>query len=603
MIKQNLIIRLVISIFLLFTTSVSATVILTDEIQKNEHFRIKYFYDESSSLTIQNISKTNFTQTIPSQFTKGYNYGNAWFKFEFQNNSKNNEFVLYFTESIWSTLNLYSKQHSSWLVQKNGLNIPLSEREIKDSSPAFNIHINSGENAVFYVKGNTIASQIGEFQLYTKNEYFNPSRITITEWYIIYAFVLFGFILLNLYNFIVTKERIYAYYIGYVIVYIIFSSMHSGTYISFGFPNWQEGLHVLGQLTLFTLLQFSIEFLELKRTYPLMKKVFNYLSVVSLLFAFLLSQNILYSTIASNIFFSGVLIFIVYVAIKIFRNGFNGAKYYLIALMLYLPSMAMMAMDFNTLLPNTDMTRYSFLGGAFVEIFLFTLILTNRYMDVNKEKIVVQKALIEEQNNNELRLVSEIEKKTNYLTKANIRLREQTTELEKIKEQLTKEATTDMLSGLYNRRYFFEASQKSFYTAMRYEQDLSILMIDIDKFKDLNDTYGHIFGDRVIRVLSNVFKKAIRDSDILARYGGEEFIVLLPQSDKQDSMLLAERIRLEVEREEIVSDNGKTPKITVSIGLTQLDNEEDIDIEQLILRCDKALYNAKDSGRNRVCTL
>ena len=508
---NGVIIKLLLFITLFSVSMLNASVILTDDISKKENFTIKYFYDDKSLLTIEDIEKTKFKNEIPSQFTKGYRYGNAWFKIDIKNESKNENFVLYFTESIWSALDLYTKQDSIWKVEKNGLNIPLNDRDIKDSSPAFNIYINSGETISLYVKGNTIASQIGEFQIYTEKEFFNPSRITISEWYMIYAFILFAFILLNAYNLIATKESIYAYYIGYGFIYIVVSFMHSGVYISFGFANWQEGLHTLGQLTLVTLLLFSIEFLELKRTYPFMEKVFYILSIVAFVFALLLFQNIPYSTVTSNIFFCGTLITIVYVAVSIMRSGFDSAKYYLLALLLYLPSMAMMAMDFNTMLPNTDFTRYSFLGGAFVEIYLFTLILTNRYMHINR---------------------------LNNLLSA------KTDELEETKKQLTIQATTDMLSGLYNRRHFVEISQRCYYKAKRYEKKLSMLMIDIDKFKNINDTYGHMFGDTVIRSTASVIKKTLRESDTAARYGGEEFIILLPETGIDEAYKLAQRLRI-----------------------------------------------------------
>ena len=591
-------------LLLLFCIStLNASLILLDDTQKNENFSIQYLYDEDSYLDIEDVQNINFTQRISSQFTQGYKYGNAWFKISLTNKSKNEDFVLYFTESIWSTLDLYSRQGTTWKVQKNGLNILLTQRSIKDSLPAFSVHIETGKDAVFYVKGQTIASQIGEFQIYTQEEFFNPNRITITEWYMIYAFVLFAFVLLNFYNFIMTREAIYAYYIGYVLVYIVFSFMHSGVYMAFGFPNWHEGLHVLGQLTLFTLLLFSIEFLELKTTYPQMKKIFLYLSGIALLFSFLLSKDIAYATIASNIFFSAVLMLIVYVAVKVLKNGFDGAKYYLLALMLYLPSMAMMAMNFNAMLPNTDITRYSFLGGAFIEIFLFTLILTNRYMEATKEKLLAQNALLEEKMNYEQTLISEIDKKTKYLTIANNKLTEQKQELQEVKEQLTIEATTDMLSGLYNRRFFFEASQKCYYNAMRYKQELAILMLDIDKFKNVNDSYGHVFGDKVIRIISNILKHASRESDIVARYGGEEFIILLPQTNLESALNSAQRIRLEIQNKEILLNTDKVIKITASIGVTHIDYKDDTSIEESITRCDKALYQAKESGRNKVCHL
>ena len=592
-----------ILLFLLFVLSLNAALVIKDSTKKYENFNIQYLYDESSSLSIETIQNKKFPKNINSQFTQGYKYGDAWFKLEFTNKSKNEEFILHFTEPIWSTLDLYKKQNSQWIVQKNGLNVPLKKREILNSTPAFHLKINSGETAIFYVKGNTIASQIGEFQLYTKKEFCNPSRITLIEWYTIYSFVLFAFILLNLYNFLITRERIYIYYIAYVFMYILFASMHSGVYIDFGLPNWQEGLHVLGQLTLFALLLFSIEFLELKTTYPFMKKVFNYLAIGTLIFALLLSQDVPYSTIASNLFFSTVLITIVIVAIKVLKNGFNGAKYYLIALMLYLPSMAMMAMNFNTLLPNNDITRYSFLAGAFIEIFLFTLILTNRYKEATKEKITIQNQLIEEKKLNEQQLLFEIEKKTDHLMIVNQHLIKQTQELKEAKKQLTIEATTDMLSGLYNRRYFFEASQISFYTAVRYNQTLSILMLDIDYFKKINDKYGHTFGDKVIRTVSNILKNLSRDSDIVARYGGEEFIILLPQTDINKAINLANRIRLEIQNKNIFFNTETPVNITISIGVTEFNHENDVDIEGFITRSDNALYKAKENGRNQVQSL
>ena len=346
--------------------------------------------------------------------------------------------------------------------------------------------------------------------------------------------------------------------------------MHSGVYIAFGFPNWQEGLHVLGTLVLSSLLLFSIEFLKLQETYPVMKKVFKYLSVGALFMALLLSQNIPYSTVASNIYFSLTLIFIVYVAIRVMKNGFYGAKYYLIALMLFLPTMAMMAMNFNAMLVNNDFTRYTFLAGAFVEIFLFTILLTDRYMNIN--------------NTNNLLTIK-------------------TVELENMRKQLTIEATTDVLSGLYNRRYFYDISEKYYHTAKKYDQELSVLMIDIDKFKDINDTYGHDVGDNIIEASAKTLTKIARKNDVVARYGGEEFIILLAETGSDTAMELAERIRVEIENNTITLDNGEAVYITVSIGVTQLNKMNDKNIEETIKRCDNALYESKDQGRNRVSTL
>ena len=391
---------IIVAIFLisLCSTQLNANLVLVDSTKKYDNFTIEYLSDKTSSLSFDELQLSGFHETIPSQFTQGYKYGNAWFKLELKNNSKNEDFVLCFTEPFWSTLDLYTKNNSRWNIDKNGLNIPLDERKIKDVLPAFHFHINSGETQFLYVKGSTIASQIGEFQVYTEDEFFNPIRTTITEWYTIYCFVILIFILLNIYSYITTKDSIYIYYMTYVSTYIIFVSMHSGIYMSYGFTNWPEGLHVVGAFILISLLLFSIKYLELKTTYPLMNKVFKILTVVALVFALLLSQNIMYVNMISNIFFSIVIVIILVVAIKVLKDGFRGAKYYLVALMLYLPTMGIMAMNFNSLLPNTDLTRYIFLGGTFVEIFIFTLLLTDRsnirlHEEVNKRKSIEENLL------------------------------------------------------------------------------------------------------------------------------------------------------------------------------------------------------------------
>lgn len=591
--------RFILFFLLCFNTSY-ASLIITNNSNKYDNFSIQYFYDENSTLNIVDIQKQKFTSTISNQFTQGYKYGAAWFKLEFNNKSKNHEFVLAFTESFWSSFDLYSYTNSSWKIQANGLNIPLNKRDIQDVSPAFNIQIPVNSSSTFYIRGTTISGQIGEFQLYTNKYFYNPSRVTLTQVYFIYAFVLLAFVLLNIYNFIITKESVYIYYITYVIAFILFIAMQSGFYISLGLTNWKEGLHVVGAIMVFFFFVFSINFLELTKNSPLVYKIFKYLSVGFILFALLIQLNIPYTSLLFNIFASFMLMTMLIIAIRIFFHGFNDAKYYLIALIFYIPTMSLMSLTFNNIIPNTDITRYAFIVGSFIEIFFFTLILTNKYITVNKEKIKVQNALLDEKAKNEKTLKSEIDKQTQYLLETNEHLMNKTKELQKIKKQLTIEATTDVLSGLYNRRYFFENAQSIFYTSLRYKQNLSILMMDIDHFKNVNDTHGHLFGDRVIRVFSSILKDLSRESDIVARYGGEEFIVLLPQTDIKQANNLAQRIRSIIEKEEFTTKKDEKLVITVSIGITQLKATSDVDIMHLIGRCDKALYKAKNEGRNRV---
>jgi len=161
----------------------------------------------------------------------------------------------------------------------------------------------------------------------------------------------------------------------------------------------------------------------------------------------------------------------------------------------------------------------------------------------------------------------------------------------------------DELTGVNNYRYFTEKLKEEKRRALRYDQPLSLIMIDIDWFKRFNDNYGHEVGNRVLVGLTRVFKTCIRDVDILCRYGGEEFIVILPQTTEREALKIAERIREEVEKSEFGGGDGiPTLKVTVSLGVSSFP-ENRRSQEELVNAVDQALYRAKGSGKNTVCTV
>jgi diguanylate cyclase (GGDEF)-like protein len=167
-----------------------------------------------------------------------------------------------------------------------------------------------------------------------------------------------------------------------------------------------------------------------------------------------------------------------------------------------------------------------------------------------------------------------------------------------MEEELRKLATTDYLTGLFIRRQLFELGEKEINRAQRNGDPLSLMMLDIDHFKSINDTYGHAIGDEVLKKFSMLFRDSLRNIDIVCRFGGEEFVAILPDTDTQTATDVAQRLRLNVETS-IMPIEGKELKYTISIGLAVL-REKDISINQLINRADEALYHAKRSGRNQV---
>jgi len=160
-------------------------------------------------------------------------------------------------------------------------------------------------------------------------------------------------------------------------------------------------------------------------------------------------------------------------------------------------------------------------------------------------------------------------------------------------------ASTDPMTKLYNRRYFTKISKHILNLAKRENQDISIIMLDIDKFKTINDTYGHDVGDEVIISLADTLIKHQRKSDIVCRYGGEEFVMLLPNTSLDGAKTTAQHIRENVEKLDI-NIGDKTLKFTVSLGVSSVKDDES-SIEKSLKRADEALYEAKKSGRNKVC--
>ncbi len=162
-------------------------------------------------------------------------------------------------------------------------------------------------------------------------------------------------------------------------------------------------------------------------------------------------------------------------------------------------------------------------------------------------------------------------------------------------------ASTDPMTKLYNRRYFSKISEHTLDLSKREKKDLSIIMLDIDKFKKVNDTYGHSVGDEVIIHLANEMRNNQRKSDISARFGGEEFVILLPNTDSEGAKIVAQKLRESVENAKIVYDGTNTLSYTISLGVSQIDLSKNQTIEDGLKESDDALYEAKETGRNKVC--
>ena len=167
-------------------------------------------------------------------------------------------------------------------------------------------------------------------------------------------------------------------------------------------------------------------------------------------------------------------------------------------------------------------------------------------------------------------------------------------QLKTLNEELERISVTDKLTGLFNRHKMDDELEKAFYLWKRYNRPFCLLMVDIDNFKGVNDTYGHQVGDAVLREFAEILISSLRHSDVASRWGGEEFLILCPETRKHEALILAERIRSKVSERNFVANL----KITVSVGVCEVKDHNTIDA--LLSEADNNLYKAKQLGKNKV---
>jgi diguanylate cyclase (GGDEF)-like protein len=168
--------------------------------------------------------------------------------------------------------------------------------------------------------------------------------------------------------------------------------------------------------------------------------------------------------------------------------------------------------------------------------------------------------------------------------------------MREMSRKFERQAKRDPLTGLLNRRGMRENFKQELDRSQRYNNVLTVMMCDIDYFKTVNDQYGHDIGDEIIKSLATILESGLRKQDSVARWGGEEFLFLLPETNGNHAMQLAEKLRIKIEETQYKQDD-KTFSVTVSIGLHQIDSTDTIN--KAITKADTNLYKAKDQGRNR----
>lgn len=364
----------------------------------------------------------------------------------------------------------------------------------------------------------------------------------------------------NLFLYFGMKARYYAYYVLFLVAFFVMNASYNGYTFMYIFPdapnvqNWAQSTSIYFYVV--TALLFARSFLNFVK-YHYTLYIITTLLIFGMIGIAVLSAYIggyHYHVMLSVISLMMISIYLFVIALYSLLMGNRSARFFLLGTASGLIGAFITALTVMSYIPYTYLTYKAIDIGMYIDVVLLSMALADR-MKMTQEKRVIAE----------------------------------------------KEAKTDILTGLYNRRAYYEISHKEFQRLLRHNRCLSIIMFDIDHFKEINDTFGHDAGDNVLKCVAGIVKGVIREYDYAFRMGGDEFLILLPETNEKQALFLAERIRKRVANKRFIEKDVKF-SVTASFGISQYNHIEK-SIVTIVKRADKALYYVKESGRNSVKAL
>ncbi|MCA1780269.1 MAG: diguanylate cyclase [Xanthomonadaceae bacterium] len=462
-----------------------------------------------------------------------------------------------------------------------------------------------GESRMVYLRVKTTSSMQVPLTLWEPDAFFIAEQ-SRTMFEGLYYGIVLVMILYNLFVFRAVGERSFLYYVGYIAAMPLFLASLHGVSFQYLWPSatwWNDqAIIVFLNLTLVFGALFSLRFLNVRRhNHPVLNLVMVNLIVIAggLAAAGLVvpySHMILATILVA---FFGCSVMLIIGVVRWIKQD-PAARYYTVAWVFMLFGGILMAFSKFTLLPRNFLTENATQIGSAIGVILLSVALADR---LNQEKVrafEAQQKLLSEERKARLAQakILHIQKEANAQLEQRVQSRTQ--DLESLNEQLKELSSTDALTGLKNRGHFDRVFKSAVVRAYRFEQTLSLMVLDIDHFKDFNDTYGHLVGDDCLQMVAACIGQYVtRPQDLAARYGGEEFVVLLPDTPEQGAVRVAEKIREKIE-ETGFRVSEETLHLTISIGICSVRPDHADATKEIFAKADEALYEAKGRGRNRV---
>ena len=473
-----------------------------------------------------------------------------------------------------------------------GDHVPFSERSVRYRHPNLLVDLPAGTPVELLLRVQSESSMQVPLQLYTPTAFTEVSRDAQLAIGLYYG-ILLALFFYNLVLWISLRDASYFWYLCHITAFGLVLFTLNGLGFEYLWPQspWlaDHMVPISICLALVAMLQFARTFLELPRRAPRLNTGTVALIGFFLVFGFAsvwLPYRIS-TPIASRAVLLGVL-WIVVVTIHVLRRGYTPARLLLLAWSMFLLGTAIFTLLAFGVLPKNFATEYGVQIGSALEMLLLSIALGYRYAQLRNEN----QRITDEANR---QLERNVAQRTQELQKA-------LTQLEQTHERLQDSSRRDSLTSLYNRSYFHEGFDRLLSHCRQARQPLSLLMVDLDHFKSINDRYGHLVGDECLRWAAHRIGRTLRPHDaLLARFGGEEFVVVLPGHDLRAAVEVAEEVRRCLVAEKCEAQDVAL-RVSASIGVHTIAPDAADDIDDALDTADKALYAAKANGRDCVRT-
>lgn len=558
--------------------------------------KLQYLEDVNSKLAVRDVIapywQNKFKQNSREVANFGFTPSSYWFKLSLLNPGANKQsWILEARYPMLDRVDVYLVRGGVEVAHMvNGDLLPFAQREFKHRNLGFNLTLLPNEQLDVYLRVKTESSLQLPLHLLTPERFLERDQLEMYLLGLYYGLIL-AMLAYNLLIYSAIRDVNYLHYLHYLSGYALFQLSLNGLALQYLWPRnpaWGNlatpffiGVAFLGAVT------FARSFLHLKHQAPafdLAGKLLGYVFLFVIVGSLFLPYTWMIQIATTSALVAAV--FELVCGWVVWRGRLRQARYFLLAWTALIIGVMLYTLKTFNVLPATFITEYALQIGSALEVLLLSFALAHRMKVMQSDYTQIQEEAKGQLEQRVLQRTSELDETLKKLSEANSKLRSLN--------------FTDGLTGVRNRRYFDQKLRKEWERAQRGGYFITVMLIDLDFFKKINDTYGHQAGDMCLKSVSLAIKTALkRPCDIVARYGGEEFVVILPLTDEAGAVHIAENIRQDVAALAITYEGWRI-NLTTSIGLCTVKPDDTLKPSELISAADAALYKAKHNGRNQV---